>query len=516
MTEKSRHRPPARILSAATVGLDGVPVDVEVDVLTGGLHQFTVVGLPDAAIREARDRVSAAVKNSGFTPVHHCGRVTVNLAPADIPKYGAVYDLPIAIGILTATGQLPTGSGTRMFVGALSLDGTVRPVGGVLPFALLARARGIAEVYVPADNADEARIVDGIVVYAVSSLAVLAAHLTGTAPLQPVPHLPFDLAAVPSVAPPVDFADVRGQAQAKRALEIAAAGGHNVLLSGTPGSGKTLMAKAMPGILPRLTLDDALEITKIHSVAGRLSHGVGLLGQRPLRAPHHSASVASLIGGGSVPRPGEISLAHHGVLFLDEFGEFPRAVLENLRQPLEDGTVTVTRAKGAMTFPADFVLLAAMNPCPCGYATDPERACSCTATQRIRYRQKVSGPIMDRIDLHVDVPRVQVEHLEGAPRAEDSATIRARVEAARARQTARFGNTRTNSTMLPAEIERYCPLDASSAALLRSAAASLQLSARAYHRLIKIARTIADLAGEGDIAPAHIAEAINYRFAPDV
>ncbi len=501
---------PAKVLSVAIVGLDGEQVDVEVDVATG-LHAFTIVGLPDTAIKESRDRVSSAIKNSGFKPVNQCGRVTVNMAPADLPKSGPMYDVPIALGVLLATEQLSTDVSDKIFVGELALDGTVRAVSGILPATLFAQQNGFAQIFVPAKNAREASVVDGITVFPVETFAQIVAHLTREQLIEPVAHLKFAPEEVDTLIA-VDLRDVKGQENAKRALEIAAAGGHNVLLSGTPGSGKTLMAKAMPGILPQMSFAESLEITKIYSIAGKLAPQTPLLMTRPFRTPHHSASAVSLIGGGTVPRPGEISLSHHGVLFLDEFAEFPKMVLENLRQPLEDGCVTVTRVRGTAQFPAQFILVAAMNPCPCGYATDPERACSCAPSQVARYTQRVSGPIMDRIDLHVTVPRVDIDKLEQVSAGESSSAVRARVESARARQTARFGRAHTNSDMSVAEIAQFCTLDDTAKQLLRTAMTKLNLSARSYHRLIKIARTIADLDGSEEITPAHIAESISYRF----
>jgi len=501
----------AKVTSCALIGLDGVPITVEVDV-GAGMPGFMIVGLPDAAVQEAKERVRAAIRNSGGRfPV---GRVTVNLAPADIRKQGTDYDLPVALGILLASQQLdvPAAEVAKLLVvGELSLDGGVHHVNGTLAVADAARANGFPVVIVPAEDAAEAALVPGVTVYGVDTLVGLIQHLIGTEQITPQPPSEIDTDTIDEGT--TDFAEVRGQEHAKRGLEVAAAGSHNCIMVGPPGSGKTLLARALPGILPRLSPAEALDVTRIYSVSGHLGRERAYARTRPFRAPHHTVSYAGLVGGGHVPRPGEISLAHRGVLFLDELPEFNGQVLEVLRQPLEDKVVSISRASGSMTFPANVMLVAAMNPCPCGYHGDRERACICSSIQIARYTRKISGPLLDRIDIHLDVPRVPYEKLTDRAAGEPSATVRARVEAARDRQRARFMGTPllTNADMGPGEVRRMCALDTAGEQLMRAAARQMHLSARAHHRVLKLARTISDLAGVDQISAAHLAEALQYR-----
>lgn len=505
----------AKVFSCSVVGLEGTAVEVEVDIYTNALPSITLVGLPDAAVKESTERVRAALVNSGLRYPH--GRVTVNLAPADLRKVGPVYDLPIAVGLLAASGQIPLDRlEGALFVGELSLDGSLRHINGVLPMAHMAQQRGFQTVYLPQEDAPEAALVEGITVIPVPTISALVSHLRDFDPIPPYePSLPF--AEGQEHPYPVDFADVKGQEHVKRALEVAAAGAHNVLMTGPPGAGKTLMARALPSILPRLTLAEALDITRIYSVTGLLPPDRPLIDYRPFRAPHHTISHAGLVGGGRVPRPGEISLAHRGVLFLDELPEFGTRNLETLRQPLEDKVVTISRAQGSLSFPANFMLVGAMNPCPCGWYGDPEHECTCSMAMISRYQKRLSGPLLDRIDIHVEVPRVDFEKLSDRHRGEPSAVIRERVEAARERQRQRFaalspdGRLTTNADMGPAEIREFCQVDEAGHSLLRAAMRQLHMSARAYHRTLKLARTIADLAGSDRIETAHLAEAIQYR-----
>ena len=501
----------ARTFSCAVVGLDGVIVEVEVD-YTNGLPGMTIVGLPDAAVQESRERVQTAVKNAGLHFPRH--RIVVNLAPASVRKEGPAYDLPIALGVILLAEYLPheVVEGT-LVVGELSLDGVVRHTRGVLPMAATARAQGFKRMFVPEVDAGEAALIPDLEVIPVRTLADLYEHLAGK---REIPVYERTEAELPPLFVPNDFAEVRGQEHVKRALEVAAAGGHNVIMVGSPGAGKTLLARALPGILPEMSLEESLDVTRIYSVADQLPPGTPLIRNRPFRAPHHTISHAGLVGGGNIPRPGEISLAHRGVLFLDEFPEFGTRVLEVMRQPMEDKVVTISRAKGSLTFSANFQLIAAMNPCPCGWYGDSQKPCTCAQGAVTKYQKRISGPLLDRIDIHIEVPRVDYEKLSGERLGESSETIRARVQAAREIQNRRFANGIAkdivcNADMRVGEVRQFCQLPAEGQGLMRSAMSQLNLSARAYHRILKLARTIADLAGCEQIGSVHLAEALQYR-----
>ena len=499
----------SKVNSCAVIGLDCEGVEVELDI-TAGLGNITVVGLPDTAVQESKERVRAAIKNSGFS--YPTTRITINLAPADIKKAGPAYDLPIAISILSATGQISADLKSSLFVGELALDGKLRHTNGILPITIFARDKGYKKLYIPKTNEYEASLVEGIDIIPIHSLLELADHLDGAKSIEPIkPHNLENIIEENNFS--IDFAHIKGQEHIKRALEIAASGGHNVLMSGPPGTGKTLLARAIPTILPKMTKEEILEITKIYSIAGLLPSDKPLIQTRPFRTPHHSASSVSLVGGGSFPKPGEISLAHRGVLFLDELPEFPRNILENLRQPLEDGIVTISRAQGTLTFPAKFSLIASMNPCPCGYASDPDRDCDCSPTQIIKYQKKISGPLIDRIDLHIEVPRINFEKLSNDDLAENSASIRKRVERARKIQLERFSNKKiiSNSEMNSQQVKEFCKIDEQTLEILKTAVSQFQLSARSYYKMLKLARTIADLEEIEDIKSSHIAEALQYR-----
>lgn len=503
----------AHVYSCAVIGLEGVIIDVEVDYGPGQPH-MAIVGLPDEAVKESRERVYSAIKNADLAYPRQ--PLTVNLAPASVRKEGPFFDLPIAIGVLITGEQVsPESIDGALIIGELSLDGSVRHIRGVLAVAAQARKDGYKRLFVPACDAAEASLIPDIEVYPVNTLRELVDHLTGEVLITPTTGMEYTPDFI--VQSETDFSEIKGQEHIKRALEVAASGGHNLLMSGPPGAGKTLLARAITFILPRLSLDEALEVTGIYSICDMLPAGTPLIQSRPFRAPHHTISHAGLVGGGNIPHPGEISLAHRGVLFLDELPEFGQRSLEMLRQPIEDKIVTISRANGSYTFPANFMLIGAMNPCPCGYYGDKYRACTCAQSVITNYQKRISGPLLDRIDIHLQVPRVDYQKLSSPRTGEPSSQIRVRVETARQRQLEQFSGTElaSNADMTPKEIRSYCQLSPDGEALMKTAMRQLHLTARGYHRVLKLARTIADLAGMPDIKPEHLAEALQYRQAEE-